>query len=218
MSGLILNLQVDNAMTSITYVFVFNVTAPGGTIRTASKSILSTLSSRSVSSNYPADFPGSSLSLVGNYSVVVEDTLPSLVVSVATTKFQVGLTDSVSYQRTFPVSIEGGGYLAADNVTFNLVLNALPVAGFPTSRQADANGIVSLVWQLLPWSGVGNYSVTFSERIPSSKTPPDIQQFRVYPANVIIQDRWTSKSSLQRSETLVVHFNASYRSGLSVSS
>ena len=213
-----MNLRVDNAMTSITYVFVFNVTAPGGTIWTASKSILSTQSSWSVSANYPADFPGSSLSLVGNYSVVVGETLPSPIVSVATTKFQVGLTDSVAYQRTFPVSIKGAGYLAADNVTFSLVLNGSPVAGFPASRQADPNGIVSLVWQSLPWSGVGNYTIILSGKNTSPKTPPDIQQFKIYPANVTMQQLWINKNSLQRSETLSMRFNASYSSGLSVTS
>jgi hypothetical protein len=205
-------------MTSITYVFVFNVTAPGGTIRTASKSMLSTQSSWSVSANYPADFPGSSLSLVGNYSVVVAETLPSPIVSVATTQFLVSLTDSLLYQRTFPVSIKAGGYLAADNVTFSLILNGSPVAGFPTSRQADANGIVSLVWQTLRWSSVGNYSITLSGKNTSPKTPPDIQQFKVSPANVTIPWLWKSTNSLQRSETLNVRFNASYGSGVSVTS
>ncbi len=51
-----------------------------------------------------------------------------------------------------------------------------------------------------------------------AKTPPDSQQFVVYPTNVTIGQLWSSKSSVQRSQSLEFRFNATYLSGLQVSS
>jgi len=116
--GVKLVLNVTNAANPSVYNFIWAVTDPAGVSRTSTNSTASTTSSWSVFTNYPAAFSGST-NLVGVYRINVTETVHSAGASVAIGQFQVGLTDSASYQRTAPVVIRASGYVPFDNVTIN---------------------------------------------------------------------------------------------------
>lgn len=200
------------------YAFTWTVTDPSGSSKTTTQTTLSTQSSRSLTVKYPANFTGASINLVGNYRVNVTETSPLVVRGAALGQFQIGLTDSPSYQRTFPVMIRASGYLPSDNVTISLNQGAYPVSGFPTWKGADTSGMFSFTWSTSPGTVLGSYTVALTGKNTPAKTPPDSQQFVVYPTNVTIGQLWSSKSSIQRSQSLDFRFNATYLSGLQVSS
>ena len=209
-SGVDLTLAVSNATTSTPYSFTWTVTDPSGTAKTAANSTVSTQTSWALSVNYPQSFSGASLSLVGVYMVNVSQTAPTLSQNVALGNFQVGLTDSLSYQRTFPVSIEAGGYLPGENVTVDINGPSL-VPGYPLTR-ATANGHLTHSWQIPCNIATGLYTVTLAGST-TSKAPADSQPIAVYPTNVTILQLSTSKTSFQRTETVETRFSANYLSG-----
>ncbi len=215
-AGVTLVLSVSNALNTV-YSFLWTVTDPSGGSRSTSQSTVSASSSWSLSVKYPGNFTGASINLVGFYKVNVTETSPAVVAGVATGQFQIGLTDSSSYQRTFPVQVRAAGYFPADTVTVSLSQGSNPVPGFPTSRQADTGGVVSFTWMTLPGTPQGNYTISLSGATTPVKNPPDSQQFTVSTANVTVGRLWTSTSSVQRSQSLELRFNASYLSGLVVS-
>jgi hypothetical protein len=215
--GVKLVLNVTNAIFPSAYNFIWTVTDPAGTARTSTNSTASNGPSWSVSTNYPSAF-GASANLVGIYKINVTETVHSLGASVATGQFQVGLTDSASYQRTVPVLIRASGYIALENVTINLTQGSTSVPTFPTIKKADTNGQISLTWQTAVGTPLGNYLVTISGATTPAKTPPDLQIFTVYPTNVTISGLWLNGGSIERSQTLEFRFNASYLNGSLASS
>jgi len=216
-AGISLTLSVTNAMYSppTTYVFTWTVIDPSGTSKTFTQSQLSTQSSWLLTANYPTNFAGS-LNLVGTYRVSVAETLPSVNSAIPPSQFQIGLTDSPTYQRTYSVSIIGTGYSPAENVTVDLNRGPNIVSGFPTSTLADASGRVSLTWPSPPAISLGNYTVALSGS--TVKTPVDSQWFVLYPTNVTIVSSWTSSRISQRTQTVEFRFNATYLSGIHVTS
>jgi len=206
-----LTLAVSNATTSMPYGFTWTVTDPSGTARTASNSTLSTQPSWTLSVNYPQSFSGASMSLVGVYMVNVSQTIPTLIPAVALGTFQVGLTDSPTYERTFPVSIEAGGYLPNENVTID-ISGPSPVPGYPVTRVTGTNGHLTHSWQIPCSLVTGVYTVALAGST-TSKAPVDSQSITIYPTNVTILQLSTSKTSFQRTETVEARFSASYLSG-----
>lgn len=152
------------------------------------------------------------MNLVGIYRINVTETLHFLGASVANGQFQVSMTDNASYLRTVPVMIRASGYVAFENVTINLTLGSTPVTTFPRTLKADMNGLISLSWQTTVGTPLGNYFLTILGSL-TTKTPPDSQAFTVYPTNVTISGLWSSKGSVQRSQTLELRFNATYLNG-----
>jgi hypothetical protein len=209
-SGVRLVLNVTNAINPSIYTFTWRVTDPAGVSTTTSNTTTSTTSSWSVFTKYPSAFSAST-NLVGSYKINVTETVHSGGASVAIGQFQVGLTDNASYQRTAPVLVSAGGYLPLNNVTVNLSYGSTSVMNFPTSMQADTNGMISLSWQTAVGTPLGNYLVTISGS--PTKSPPDLQSFIVYPTNVTISGLWLNKSSIQRTQTLEFRFNATYLNG-----
>jgi len=214
--GVKLVVNVTNAINPSVYNFVWTVTDPAGTSKTSTNSTTSTGPSWSVFTNYPAAF-GASTNLVGVYKINVTETVHSAGASVATGQFQVGLTDSASYQRTTPVLIRAIGYLPLENATVNLTQGSTSVPNFPTIKKADTNGLISLSWQTSVGTPLGTYALTISGST-TTKTPPDSQTFTVYPTNVTISGLWLNKGSIQRSQTLELRFNATYLNGSPASS
>jgi hypothetical protein len=208
-TGVSLVVSVTNAMTTITYSFTWTVKDPSGTSTIATKSVLSTVSSWSLVAKYPSDFSGS-LNLTGTYTVNVAEDLPSVNASIATGQFQVGLTDSVSYQRTLTVRVFGSGYLPSDNVTIVLLRGVTVVPGFPTWKLADTGGRVSFSWQTIPSTLTGTYAVSLTGKNTPAKTPPDLQGFTINIANMSITPLWESTSILQRTQMVEFRFNATY--------
>jgi hypothetical protein len=215
-AGISMTLSVTGALTTATpYSFVWTVTDPSGASTTYTQSMVSTTSSWSLTATYPTNFSGASLNLAGIYKISIAETLPSSKPA-ASGQFQIGLTDGISYQRTYPVSIIGTGYTAFENVTINLGRGPNIAWGFPTSKLADGSGRLALTWYSPPNSNLGNYTVAL---IGSTvKSSADSQWFILYPTNVTIINSWTSKIIVQRTQRIEFRFNATYLSGALVTS
>src|SRR5204862_94654 len=130
---------------------------------------------------------GPSLAYTGVYAVWVNQTQPLLLGStgVANGQFEVDLTDSLSYPRTFPVGIRASAYAPNLNVTIAISGSAGPTPGFPLNQLADSNGDPSYVWPSIPAStSLGRYTVTLTGS--PTKTPPDIASLAVPATNVTI--------------------------------
>ena len=106
--GVVLALNVTGATVGTTYKFTWTVTDPSGASRSAANQTVAPATSFVISAAYPSRF-GTSINYVGNYTINVQQNNPNPIASVATGKFQVGLTDSLSYERTFSVSIKARG-------------------------------------------------------------------------------------------------------------
>lgn len=210
-AGVTLTLAVGNAATSTTYVFTWTVTDPAGNARTAVNSTFSTQTSWTLSVNYPRSFSGASLTLVGVYSVNVSQTSPTVSPNVGLGSFEIGLTDSPTYQRTFPMSIEASGYLPSESVTID-IRGPRTVPGYPLTKSSATDGHVSHSWQIPCDLATGIYTVTVVGS-STAKNPSDTQLVTVYPTNVTIAQLWTSRTSFQRTETVDVRFSATYLSG-----
>ena len=99
--GVTIYINVTSAVVGATYRFTFTVNDPNGAGKNSINSTTTTSSTFVLSVTYPRDFgPGLSMSHVGNYTINVAQNQPSNKPTVATGQFQVGLTDSKTYQRT----------------------------------------------------------------------------------------------------------------------
>jgi hypothetical protein len=162
---------------------------------------------------YPGKF-GSvpSLAYTGIYAVWVNQTQPPLVGSTGVgtpVQFQVGLTDSLSYQRLLPVSIKAVNYSPGGNVTIKISGQGGLVTGFPLNKTADSAGVLSYTWPSIPASlPVGDYTLTLAGS--PVKSPPDIQSFTVMATNVTISSLSINRNLIQTSQTEDFRFSASY--------
>lgn len=216
--GVRLVLNATNASTLTVYNINWNVTDPSGITTTSTNSTTTaTVPSFVILTKYPAAF-GGTVDLVGIYMVSVSAT-PLLGTPVVTTgQFQVGLTDNTTYQRTAPVLVKASGYISLDNVTINLTQGSNPVPNFPTIKRADTSGMISFTWQTLVGTPLGSYLLILSGASTPPKTPADSQAFIVTPTNASISGIWLSKTSVERSQTIELRFNATYLNGSSATS
>jgi len=159
---------------------------------------------------YPTDF-GTNINYVGNYTINVQQNNPTNKPSVATGQFEVGLTDSLSYQRTFPVSIKARGYAASSNVTISVVHGA---SSYPQWQRADASGVISHSWTIPASALTGVYTVSLSGG--PLKNPPDNQTLTIYPTNVTIGQLTVAQPSIQRTLSADLRFTGTYLSGSQV--
>lgn len=211
--GIRLVLNVSNAQVG-PYTFTWTVTDPSGGSHSTNMNTVSSGGSWSQIESYPSSsFSGSSLNLTGTYSVNVGEVTPSVVASVRTTTFQIGLTDSSTYQRNSMVQMTGAGYVAGDNVTISLVVGATNIPGFPTWTRASPTGIVSYAWQTLPSTPLGALNVSFAGRATPPKTPVDRQVFVMDPTSTTTNILMVGLGTVVRSQTLKLSFNASYLNG-----
>jgi hypothetical protein len=210
---------VSNANTVANYAFTWSVKDPSGSVHQATNATNAPHAASFVESvAYPGKFgSGTSLAYTGVYSVWVNQTQPLLVGStgVANGQFQVGLTDSLSYQRLLPVSIKAVNYLPSGNVTIKISGPGGPAPGYPLNKTADSSGFLSYTWSSIPASlPVGDYTLTLSGT--PVKSPPDAQSFSVTPTNVTISSLIISRSLLQTSQTEDFRFTASYPNGAGI--
>ena len=218
-ASVLLILNVSNANTVANYAFTWSVKDPSGSVHKANNATNVPHPASFVESvAYPDKFgSGPSLAYTGVYAVWVNQTQPLLLGStgVANGQFEVDLTDSLSYPRTFPVGIRASGYAPNLNVTIAISGSGGPTPGFPLNQLADSNGDLSYVWPSIPAStSLGSYTVTLTGS--PTKTPPDIQSFIVTATNVTISPLTISLSYLQRSQTEDFRFSASYPNGAQV--
>jgi hypothetical protein len=213
-----LTVSVGNAIYSppTPYVFSWSVKDPSGSSKSATSNVVSISASWSFSVIYPTNFSGASLNLPGMYSVNVSETLPTSTPNAVTGAFTVGITDSGTYQRTYSVQIQAGGYLPADTVNITVTRSGNAVPAFSASRPADTNGLVIASWQTLPSTSTGTYRITVVGKNTPPKSVPDAEQFVVYPTNVTVTGFNSVITSLERSETEGFGFDATYLGGLSV--
>ncbi len=215
-----LGLNVTNANTLANYAFTWHVKDPSGSISQANSQTNVPHGTSFVEGvAYPGNFgPTASIDLAGIYAVWVNQTQPPLVGSTGVgtpVQFQVGLTDSVSYQRTLPVSITASAYKPNSNVTVRISGQNGLAPGFPLNKTTNNNGDFSYIWPSIPPSlPVGNYTLTLTGT--SLKTPPDVQSFNVLSTNVTITQLIISQNLLQRSETEDFRFSATYPNGVQV--
>ena len=214
----LLTLNVSNANMVSNYAFTWTVKDPSGTVHQATNATNAPHAASFVESvAYPGKFgSGTSLAYVGVYAVWVNQTQPLIVGStgVANGQFQVGLTDSLSYQRLLPVSIKAVNYQPNGNVTIKISGLSGLVTGFPFNKTADNTGLLSYSWPIPVSLPVGDYTLTLTG-IPV-KSPPDIQSFSVTATNVTISSLVISRSLLQTSQTEDFRFSASYPGGSQV--
>ena len=215
-SGVALDVQVTNAMFStlgIPYVFSWSVRDPSGASQSATNNVLSTTSSWSFSTNYPSSFGGANLNLPGVYAINVSETTPASKPGAVLGSFRVGITDSPTYQRTYPVLIQGGGYFPSDIVNVTVIRSRDSVTVFKSSGPTNTNGLLVDSWQTLPSTSTGTYTITLTGRSTPPKSIPDTQQFVVYPTNISTVGFLTDKLAPERSETQIFKFNATYLVG-----
>ena len=214
-SGVTIVVSVNNAISPTPYAFSWTVKDPSGSSRSATSNVVSMSASWSFSVIYPSNFSGASLNLPGVYAVNVSETLPTSAPNVVTGAFTVGITDSGTYQRTYPVQIQAGGYLPIDAVNITINRSGDPVPVFSASKTSDTNGLVTASWQTLPSTRTGNYAVTVVGKNTPPKAIPDTQQFVVYPTNITTAGFSSGKTSLERTETQGFRFSAAYLGGQS---
>jgi hypothetical protein len=213
--GVSLVLTVNSALNA-SYSFQWVVIDPSGKSTSASTLVnKNTQPSFTVSVVYPRDFsPTSHVTFVGRYPVSVSENQPSIKANVATGSFVVGLTDSLTHQRTFPVSILAHGYSPGEIAFLNITRAGSPVNGFPMTLTADSLGGLSFQWPEIPPSlATGNYTAKLTGTT-TTKTVPDIQTFTVYPTSVTIPQLIVTKNSLERTLTEGLQFSATYPNGM----
>ncbi len=218
-ASVLLILNVSNANVAANYQFTWHVKSPSGTLTQANNQTNAPHAASFVeSAAYPTRFgAGANLAYVGVYSVWINQTQPPMVGStgIASSQFLVGLTDSLSYQRTFPVSIKAAYYSPGLNVTVKISGSAGTVSGFPLNKTADNTGSLSYNWPSIPASlPVGSYTLTLTGS--PSKSPSDIQAFNITATSVAISTLTISKSVLQTSQTEDFRFTATYPNSVQV--
>jgi hypothetical protein len=217
-SGVTIVVSVNNAMFSvlgIPYAFSWAVKDPSGSSWAATSSILSQSASWSFSVSYPSSFSGASLNLHGVYAVNVSETSPTSTPNAVNGSFTVGITDMSTYQRTYPIRIQAGGYLPTDAVNVTITRAGDPMPAFSSTRTPDTSGLVTTSWQTVPGTPTGSYTANVVGKNTPLKSVPDTQQFAVYPTNITIAGFSAAKSALEKSEVQGFTFNATYLDGLS---
>ncbi len=211
--GITISLNVTSASIGTNYQFTFTVSDPTGAITAAVTSTTPSNPSFLTSVVYPKDFgPNTAVKYVGNYTVNVDQNKPSTKLSVQTGRFLVGLTDNLSYGRTYQVSMKAAGYGTSESITIRLSQGGVSVPGFPLSRPADVNGSFSFPWQIPPNATIGTYTLTLTGST-TPKTPTDTQTFAVNQANVIIPGLTVNSPTISRTLTQQFLFAPQYPSG-----
>src|SRR3989441_2492483 len=133
---------------------------------------------------YPRDFGvGAGLTYVGQYSVAIFQTAPSISL-VGAGQFGIGITDKLFYQRTQVVSIKAAGYKANDMVAVSITKAGVAAPGFPLHVLADGGGNVFASWITTVSTLTGNYTVSLSGTSTAPKNPPDSQWVIIIPASL----------------------------------
>jgi len=212
--GVVLTLNVTGATVSTTYKFTWTVTDPTNHNANAANQTITTATQTSfvLSVDYPSQFGGTNIDYVGNYTINVQQNNPVSIPSVATGRFLVGLTDSVSYVRTSTVSIVASGYGNNSPVTLNISHLGSPAPGYPTTIMTSPTGTLSASWAIPASVPTGVWYVSL---LPA-KTIVDNQTITILAANVTIPRLNIVQPTVQRMQTQSFSFDASYPNGSSV--
>lgn len=211
--GETLFLNITNAAIGSIYHVTFSVTDPSGTTKNSSNSTAAATSSIVLSVIYPRDFgPGTTIRLVGNYTVNVSQSQPSNKPNVQNGQFQVGLTDLKVYQRTSHISIKATGYASNESITTSLLQGTTPAIGFPARMFADASGNLNFSWHVPPSEPTGGYTLTLTGST-TTKTVTDSQTIIINVTNILIPGMTAKSSSIARSLTQQLILAPQYTNG-----
>ncbi|HVH16160.1 MAG TPA: hypothetical protein VNA15_10655 [Candidatus Angelobacter sp.] len=210
--GITFILNVTHAFSGVNYQFTWTVRDPSGTVLSHNTQVNSVPTTFTTSAAYPTDF-GATITQVGNYNVTVTQTSPPPATQAATSLFEVGLTNVETYQRTQVVAMVAQGYQNAENITISISSKTGSASGFPTTRLANSQGVLSYSWTTMaPSVPLGNYTVTLTGSSTPKTGHPDTEVFLVRPANMTITQLSITQSSLQRSQVENFRFVATYPS------
>lgn len=210
MPGVILSLNVTGATIGNTYAFTWTVTDPSGTAHTATNQTVASSTTFIISTAYPSKF-ATNIIYVGNYTVNVQQNKPNTVNNAATGKFQVGLTDSLVYERTFPVSIKARGFNNNSPVTLNISHGAASAPGYPTTVTTDSTGSLATTWTIPANVSTGLWTISLTGS--PTKTVADTQTITVYPTNVTIANLVVGLPTIARGQLESFTFTSNYLTG-----
>jgi hypothetical protein len=168
-----ISFNVTGGDSNTTYGATINVQNPDNSTYNE-KSAISTSArgSANVTLTYPGDFStGANTHYVGNYTV-------SANLTVASSAFVVGLTNSTEYHRMQTVNIKAV-YASNETVTLNVSGNNVQ---YSTNLTADSAGVINYSSFAVPLNAsVGTYGVNIVSvaASPTVKTVPDTQNFAV---------------------------------------
>jgi hypothetical protein len=203
-SGVTFTLSVGGATIGQNYQFYWAVVDPYGRNYTVTTSLKAPSSNYILTEVFPRDFgPGAGIAYVGQYSVAVFQTAPSVGLAGAG-QFGIGITDKVLYERTQVVSIRAAGYNANDMVTIYVTNRGVSAPGFPQQVRADASGNIAASWLTTASTLTGNYTVSLSGTSTMPKNPPDSQWFIIVAANLgVIPNVVSTSGNILAISTLV---------------
>jgi len=184
-SGATIVLTVSGAVGGQKYTDYWAVVDPSGKNYNITTTVVAPSSGNyTLSKVYPRDFlPGASIAYVGQYSVAIFQTAPSLVF-LSAGQFGIGITDKVFYVRTQVVSIKATGYNANDMVAVNVTRGGVLAPGFPKHVLANSTGSVIASWPTTLSTTAGNYTISLTGTTTIPKNPPDSQWFVIIPASL----------------------------------
>jgi KaiC/GvpD/RAD55 family RecA-like ATPase len=161
--GVILSINVTGATVGATYKFTWQVTDSSGAMHQASNQTGAggAASSFVLSVSYPSQF-GTNVNYVGNYTINVQQNNPTVMASVATGEFQVGLTDGLSYQPTSRVYISARGYSNNSPVVITVSQNGTSAPGYPTIVTTSSTGTISTIWNIPANISPGQWIISLS--------------------------------------------------------
>jgi hypothetical protein len=215
-SGVTLVLTVRGVVGGQTYQDYWAVSDPSGRNYTITTTNVAPPSGNyTVTEVYPRDFGvGAGLTYVGQYSVAIFQTAPSISL-VGAGQFGIGITDKLFYQRTQVVSIKAAGYKANDMVAVSITKAGVAAPGFPIHVLADGGGNVFASWITTTSTLTGNYTVSLSGTSTAPKNPPDSQWFIIIPASLALSPvvAATSANALTISTSVIQPDGTSFSRG-----
>lgn len=170
-----ISVNITGGESSKTYVANITVQAPTNASYTNMLGI-TTAENGSVWVNltYPKDFPtGVNTNFTGEYKIFFNTTL-------STEQFTIGLTNSTEYHRFQCVDIKAAGYKPNENVTITISFEKEIIHSKENVTAAEG-GIIHANWTVFSNVSIGIYTIniTSTSPDPTTKNPPDVQNFTV---------------------------------------
>jgi PKD repeat protein len=213
-------LSVTNALPSTTYQFQFFVRDPSTKVYNSTIQSYTTFpgqTSFGIIIAYPStSFVGSGRNdLVGQYVGWVSEIAPPVTsnpVAVTPNGFYFILTDKTEYQRTETVGIRASGYNASESVTILIRAQTSSAVVLNVTTTASSGGIVTGSWKVPRNAVLDNYLVMVTGK-STAKNPADAQGILVRAASMTITALTATKTSYQRTETMMFWFRSRYPDG-----
>lgn len=195
--------------------FTVSITAPDSSVYTDANFSFSTdgTGSGSVTKNFPsATFTaGASSNFTGTYTVVADRTQPGIITAAASTSFDIGVTDAVSYGRFETVNVQTSGWAPNQNISVTITDPSAAVVTVPWPDVVNVTtGALSANW-VIPWNApMGTYTVTVENVTGDDKDVQSIQTFEVGSAALTVTFTSAPAVSPIRTDTVTATFTVQY--------